>query len=239
MFSESADFYDLIYGRFKDYRTESERLAKLVRDRNPHAKMVLDVACGTGEHARHLRELGFSVDGVDIDPRFVELARGKNPEGRFLCQDMVDLNLEDTYDAVLCIFSSVGYLRTEERMRASIERMARHVVDGGLVLVEPWFEPGDMEDGFITMHTGENEDIKICRMSRTTLEGRISRLEFEYLVGRREGLERSREVHELGLFTRAEMERAFHDAGLEVQYDPEGLSGRGLYLGRRYRNGSS
>lgn len=233
MFSESADFYDLIYGRFKDYRAESERVAKMIRERNPAAKTILDVACGTGEHARHLRELGFYVDGVDVDPRFVELARRKNPSGRFFCQDMVELDLDDTYDAVLCLFSSVGYLRTEERLRASIERLARHVVEGGLVVVEPWFGPGEMEDGYIAMHTAEREDIKVCRMSRTTIEEEISRLEFEYLVGRREGLERRREVHELGLFTRAQMERAFHDAGLEVDYDPEGLLGRGLYVGRK------
>jgi SAM-dependent methyltransferase len=233
MFSESADYYDLIYGRFKDYRAESERLAEMIRDRVPGAKTILDVACGTGEHARHLRELGFTVDGVDVEPRFVELARRKNPSGRVFCQDMADLDLEDSYDAVISLFSSIGYLRTEERLRTAIERMAYHAVEGGLVVVEPWFGPGEMEDGYVAMHTAEDAEVKVCRMSRTTIEAEISRLEFEYLIGRRGGLERRSEVHELGLFSRAEMERAFHDAGLEVDYDPEGLFGRGLYLGRK------
>ena len=232
MFSESAEYYDLIYGRFKDYRAESERLAQMIRDRVPAAKTVLDVACGTGEHARHLHELGFTVDGVDVELRFVELARRKNPSGRFFAQDMADLDLPDTYDAVICLFSSVGYLRTEERLRASTARLARHAAECGLVVVEPWFGPGEMEDGYVTMHIAEDEEVKVCRMSRTTIEGVISRLEFEYLIGCRKGLERRREVHELGLFSRAQMERAFVDAGLEVDYDPAGF-GRGLYLGRK------
>jgi ubiquinone/menaquinone biosynthesis C-methylase UbiE len=66
MFSESAAFYDLIYTRFKDYRAESQRLAEIVRARTAAARTVLDVACGTGEHARHLTGLGFAVDGVDL-----------------------------------------------------------------------------------------------------------------------------------------------------------------------------
>ncbi len=233
MFSESAEFYDLIYRQFKDYRAESTRLVELLREHSPSAMSLLDVACGTGEHARYLGQAGYSVDGVDIEPTFVELAQRKNPDGRYFCQDMVELELDRTYDAVLCLFSSIGYVRTEIRLRRAIERFANHAVAGGLVVVEPWFKPGDMQDGYFGMQTAETEDVKVCRMARTTLSEGISRVEFEYLVARREGLERRGEVHELGLFTREQMEAAFRDAQLQVEYDPEGLFGRGLYFARK------
>ena len=61
----------------------------------------------------------------------------------------------------------------------------------------------------------------------------MSRLRFEYLVGSREGLRRESEVHELGLFTQQEMVKAFQSAGLTVEFDPDGLIGRGLYTARR------
>lgn len=71
MFSASVDYYDLLHRQVKDYGAESQRLAELIRGRAPAAKSVLDVACGTGEHARHLQGLGFTVDGVDVEPGFI------------------------------------------------------------------------------------------------------------------------------------------------------------------------
>lgn len=233
MFSESAAFYDFIYTRLKDYRGESQRLAELIRARSPAARSVLDVACGTGEHARYLAELGFAVDGVDLEPELVALAKRKNPTGRFVCQDMVELDLGRTYDAVVSLFSAIGYVRTEDRLRAAIAGMARHVTDGGVVAVEPWFEPGGLTDGYVSMQVAEDDETRLCRMSVTAVHDRLSRITFEYLIGREGRIERRSEVHELGLFTQAEMRAAFSAAGLTVAYDAEGLCGRGMYVGGR------
>lgn len=232
MFSESAEFYDAIYSRLKDYRAESQRLAELIRSRRPDATRLLDVACGTGEHARFLATLGFQVDGIDREAAFVKLAQAKNPDGRFSQADMADFDLGSRYDVVTCLFSSIGYAKTVAKLRRTLKSCARHIEAAGLVIVEPWFQPGEMTDGAIYLQTAEQLDLKVCRMSHTEVRGPISRLQFEYLVGRPGGLRRASEVHELGLFSRAEMQEAFRRAGLAVAYDSEGLSGRGLYVGQ-------
>ena len=69
MFSASAEFYDLIYSTFKDYRAEGEQIARLLRGLNPACESVLDVGCGTGEHARLLAAQGFRIDGIDLISR--------------------------------------------------------------------------------------------------------------------------------------------------------------------------
>jgi hypothetical protein len=46
------------------------------------------------------------------------------------------------------------------------------------------------------------------------------------------GTRRVSEIHELGLFTTEEMMNAFRETGLDVQHDPEGLIGRGLFIAR-------
>jgi SAM-dependent methyltransferase len=234
-YAAAAEFYDLLYLGRTDYRAETEVIARVIRAANPGARRILDVGCGTGEHLRHLRDMGFEVDGVDLEPAFVDLARRKSPEARIEVGDMATLSLPDRYDAVLSLFSAIGYVRTAERLRQAVACLAAHLTPSGVLMVEPWFEPGEITDRYLTMVTGEAEDLKVCRASRLVIDGTISRLEFGYLITRPEGLEQRSEVHELGLFTRAEMEEAFREAGLSVTVLSEAMGLRGLYVGRRTR----
>jgi ubiquinone/menaquinone biosynthesis C-methylase UbiE len=231
MFSESAALYDLIYKQFKDYSAESAEIARVIRSRTPTAKTVLDVACGTGEHALHLaRDHGFSVDGVDVEPQFIAIAQQKNPAGHFSCGDMADLELGRQYDAVLCLFSSIGYLKTINRVVAALWGFARHLRPSGAVIVEPSFVPGQLMTNRVMMHTADTEDQKICRMSRTEIEGRLLRLHFDYLIADTAGTRHCTEQHELGLFTVDEMQLAFRDAGFAATFDSAGPADRGLYV---------
>ena len=233
MFSASAELYDLIYSGFKDYPAEAASIAALIRRHSPDARCILDVACGTGEHARLLAaEHGFEVDGLDLEPGFVRIAQAKLAGGTVHLGDMTSFALPRRYDVVMCLFSAIGYVRTLARVRSTLERFRAHLGAGGIVLVEPWFPPGALDPGQIFAKTASADDVTVCRMSHTEIEGAVSRLRFEYLIGRSGGVERASEVHELGLFTVAELEDCFRAVELAVSYDPVGLSGRGLYVGR-------
>jgi hypothetical protein len=69
-------------------------------------------------------------------------------------------------------------------------------------------------------------------MSQVGVERRLSRIHFEYLVGRNGAIEHFIEAHELGLFTREELLSAFAEAGYAVSFDEAGPCGRGLYIAR-------
>ena len=60
-----------------------------------------------------------------------------------------------------------------------------------------------------------------------------SRLHFEYLVATPEGIDHVGEDHVLGLWPTERYVEAFERADLSVEHDPEGLMGRGLFVGRR------
>lgn len=232
MFDASAEFYDLIYATIKDYRNEAGQIARLLRQLNPSCKTLLDVACGTGEHARFLAEAGFIVDGLDIDAAFVRIARQKHPSGRFYEADMSQFQLPYRYDAVMCLFSSIGYLRTLDRVDQALTCFREHLAPGGIVVVEPWFAPGVLEHGRVALNTGDAAGIRVTRSSRVEVAGRLSRLHFDYEITDESGTRRASEVHELGLFTSAELLEAFRRAGLEANYDPQWFTDRGLYLAR-------
>jgi len=230
MFLESAELYDAIY-HFKNYARECERLRALIADAVPGARTILDVACGTGERARFLKQ-HYAIDGVDLNESYLRAARVKNPAGSYTRADMTDFDLAATYDAVTCLFSAIGYVRTAGRLQRAIACMARHVNPGGVLIVEPWLTPDDWKPGATFIHAGEIGADKVCRMSLSGQEGNLSVVQMHYLRGRPDGIEHYSERLELGLFTRDEMTRAFESANMEVGYDAEGLMGRGLYLAR-------
>jgi SAM-dependent methyltransferase len=233
MFSESAELYDLIYSSFKDYDAESAAIAKLIRDAHPRARSILDVACGTAEHARLLTgKHGFDVDGLDRDPTFVRIAREKLGDAKVFEGDMTSFALPRHYDVVQCLFSSIGYVRTLDNVHRTLQRFVAHLAPDGIVLVEPWFAPAVLQPGRISINTAESPTVRVARMALTEVDGRMSRIRFEYLIGRPTGIERAAEVHELGLFTTEEMLDCFEEAGLHVTHDPTGVDGRGLFLGR-------
>jgi SAM-dependent methyltransferase len=233
MFSESAELYDLIYSQFKNYPAEASALASLIRAEHPTARTVLDVACGTAEHARLLAEThGFDVDGLDLDPNFVRIARTKLTRGQVYEADMTSFAVPQKYDVVLCLFSAIGYVKTLANVRRTLERFRVHLAVDGIVIVEPWFAPGSLDSGYVSVSTAKSDGVAVARMTHTTVEGRLSTLRFDYLIGRASGIEHVTELHELGLFTTDEMLESFERAGLPATHDPKGLDDRGLFLAR-------
>jgi len=232
-YSAAADCYDLLYQE-KRYDEEAARVAAAIRMRAPHAATLLDVACGTGRHARHWAvDHAFTVAGIDLEPRFVARARARLAGARFSCGDMRDFDLGTAYDAVVCLFGSIGYVETLDGLHRAVAAMTRHVAARGVLTVEPWFEPGAMEEGFVVCHTGAGDGTRVCRMSRTTIDDGVSTLHFEYLIGTPAGIRRESEVHRLGLFTREQMTEAITRTGLICEYDPTGPTDRGLYIAYR------
>lgn len=231
MFRQSARIYDAVYA-WKDYAGESARVHALVQARKPGAATLLDVACGTGAHLAELRRW-YRCEGLDLDPELLAVARERLPDLPMQQGDMRDFDLGRRFDAVTCLFSSIGYLMTVEALEAAIAAMARHLEPGGVLVVEPWLSP----EAVMTPHVGavfvDEPELKIARVNNIEVDGRRSSFDFHYLVGTPASVEHFVERHELALFTREEHLAAFRAAGLQVEHDGEGLMGRGLYIGLR------
>jgi SAM-dependent methyltransferase len=108
---------------------------------------VLDLACGSGDHARRLARRDLDVLGVDIAPGLVahcrEAAAGDGlPTARFDQGDMRELAYEGVFDALLLLSGSFGFF-DEATNRDVLARMARALKAGGQVLVDV-FDPAEM-----------------------------------------------------------------------------------------------
>ena len=230
MYDKSAFYYDTIYS-WKNYRKESEKLHELIqRDKKTAGNTLLDAACGTGGHIAYLKE-HYSVEGLDINPRMLRLAREKLPGITFHRGDMCTFRLGKHYDVVTCLFSAIGHVKTRVRLRKAVRQMALHLVPGGLLTVEPWFTPEQWTVGHVSANFVDQPKLKLARIGISKRRGNLSVNDQHHLVGSPGKIEYFVEHFEMGLFPYEEYLRAFQDAGLEVGFESEGLMGRGLYLG--------
>jgi hypothetical protein len=111
--------------------------------------------------------------------------------------------------------------------------MTRHVIRGGLLIIEPWFTPETWHAPSVHADLVDEPELKIARVNTSFVDGRLSYFDLHYLIGTLEGTEHFVERHELGLFETAEVRDVLTRAGLAVTYDAEGLTDRGLFIGRR------
>lgn len=232
MYSRSAKYYDTIYS-FVDYRAAAAKLVERVRKENPGASSLLDVGCGTAKHCSYLDAEFEQIEGIDISPQLLEIARARLPDRAFHEGDMVNFSLDRQFDVVSCLFSVIGAAETLERMRGAIRNMAMHLRPGGLLLVEPWFSPETYWTGHVTSNHVDEKALKITWMYIAKKEALVSVLDINYLVGTPTGIEHFTEQHRLGLFTNEEYIEAFAAAGLQASYDAAGFVGRGLFTARR------
>ena len=233
MFIESAELYDAIYFAFKDYEAEAADIAQRLRAAHAGARTVLDVGCGTGEHARLLATRhGFEVDGLDRSADFVRLARAKHPAGEFYLGDMVDFAIPTRYDAIISMFSSIGYVQTLPKLEQAFTSFRKHLMSDGVVMVEPWFPPGVLTTGHHSTRSADIDGIHVERAGSMVIEGRISQLRFDYTITEAGHTRQATEIHELGLFTEAETLQAFSAAGLTAVHHAASPGNRGLYVAR-------
>ncbi|SFB47821.1 dTDP-3-amino-3,6-dideoxy-alpha-D-glucopyranose N,N-dimethyltransferase/dTDP-3-amino-3,4,6-trideoxy-alpha-D-glucopyranose N,N-dimethyltransferase/N-methyltransferase [Amycolatopsis marina] len=231
---ELAEIYDAIYlGRGKDYRAEVRVVLDLARDRLDRTpNSLLDVACGTGAHLRHFTAEVSHVEGLELSPDMRQIAAERLPETTVHGGDMREFVLHDRFDVLTCMFSSIGYLRDQRELDATLRCFAAHLTGGGVVVVEPWYFPESFLSGYVSSDVVRAGEQTIARMSHSVLDGTATLMRIHYVVGHPEqGIRHFTGEHRITLFDRSQYERAFVAAGLTVEYVPGGPSGRGLFVG--------
>lgn len=140
-----ADAYDTLY-QTKDYDRECAALETIFR-RYATGPMdsILDLGCGTGNHAVRLAERGYHVVGVDRSAGMLDAARAKatglieTGSVSFIQSDLRDLELERTFDVVVLLFAVMGYQTDNSAALAALKTARRHLRPGGLLVFDVWY----------------------------------------------------------------------------------------------------
>lgn len=136
-----SPLYDALYAD-RD-RREAEQTVDLITHYLPKNKFnsLLDLGCGRGRHAIALAEQNYRVTGVDLSPKSIEAAREQahktnlDEKVAFHIGDMRE-PLDQTFDAVLNLFTSFGYFESDEENQKVIRNMSAMTRRGGRVVID-------------------------------------------------------------------------------------------------------
>jgi SAM-dependent methyltransferase len=234
-YETSARIYDLLYTGtgIKDYPAESAELRRIIEELSPGAKTLLDVACGTGAHLAELR-LWYEVEGADLSPAMLAVARDRLPGIQLHEADMRTIDLGRTFDVVICLFSSIGYITDPPEMRSAVARLAAHVAPGGVLILDGWVRPGDWREGFRPQpDIAQDDETLVVRLSFARREGNVTDMDMHHLVQTAEGIDYFVENHRLALTPTQDYVSAVEDAGLAARVIPNYMPARDRIVGVR------
>ena len=144
--------YDLIAHRWQDPEQplsglpQHERALQFVRTRG----YALDVGCGcNGRLADLLRQLGFSVEGIDVSERMIALAKQRQPTLRFYHADVCQWELPRKYDFITG-WDSIWHVPLLEQGRVLQKLCAGLNHEGVLIFTTGGVEqPGEVQDDYM------------------------------------------------------------------------------------------
>lgn len=118
-------------------------------------KDVLELASGSGVMAKILKERGYNVIASDLSKDMKEAAK-QNFDGEYLIMNMIDFQLDQKFDLILCICDSMNYLASEEEMNKMFGNVYHHLKDDGVFIFDMHhkarideFEDEYIEEGFV------------------------------------------------------------------------------------------
>lgn len=102
------------------------------------SRRLLDLGCGSGEHTRFLKALGFEVTGVDASRSQLKAARQADPGGRYLQAGLTALEreLEAGQGGALCLGNTLPHLCEDSEVRAFFSGLARLLRPGAPLLLQ-------------------------------------------------------------------------------------------------------
>lgn len=130
---------------------------------------ILDVPCGFGRHSSALHARGHEVTGLDLSADQLAIAEERHPGPTYLRGDM-RRPPPGPFDAVLNLFTSIGYLATPADDLQALRAWHDVLVPGGQVLIETMhrdrlarlYEPGAERP------VGDTGAVEIARMDWLT-----------------------------------------------------------------------
>ena len=221
-----ADHYDFFYNE-KDYESECDLLEQaFLRFRKEPILTILDMGCGTGNHAIPLARRGYQVHGVDLSEHMLAHALSKsqretfNHSPVFSHGDIRNVELGEKFDAVLMMFAVLGYQLTNQDVLSTFDTVRKHLKPGGLFIFDVWYGPAVLavrpSQRIKIIPTSDGEVIRVASGSLDTIH-QISEVKYHFwhILGDKM-VNENEEVHQMRFFFAQELALFLSSCGFEL-----------------------
>lgn len=147
IFGKYADFYDLLY-QDKDYKGECDAIEEIfTKYSKKKIVSILDLGCGTGNHAFIFHEKGYRILGVDRSDVMLTNAKNKllklkdQKNIRFEIGDIRNWKTDEKFDAVVMLFAVLGYQLENKDVFEAFTTVKKHLKSSGLFIFDVWYGP--------------------------------------------------------------------------------------------------
>lgn len=199
-----ATHYDLIF-QDKDYHYESNFIKRIIKERKPEARSILDVGCGTGTHLNLLKDDFHDLYGVDVNPEMIREAKKKSTMIKYSVGSMADFKLGRKFDVLISLYSVFNYNLSIRDARKSLTNFKKHLNRNGLVVLA-LYTPSNFEKK-VSLHVGKNNGIEAVKINEfsTDKKTRIETSNYFVLLKDKNGINFFTELnHKYRIYAAAE-----------------------------------
>jgi SAM-dependent methyltransferase len=238
VFGNYARYYDLLY-RDKDYVGEAQFIHRLIQTHAPNAQNILELGCGTGNHAVLLAKEGYQIHGVDFsqemlqkaDSRLSQLPLDLGSKLKFYCGDIRQVRLNQTFDVVISLFHVISYQIANEDLLATFATVKEHLKPGGIFIFDVWYGPAVLsEPPTIRVKRLEDEKIFVTRIAEPVMHPNENLVDVNYQVFIRDKIsnivEELQETHHMRYLFKPEVELLLREFQMQIIAFCEWMSDR-------------
>lgn len=237
VFTDYARYYDFLY-QDKNYHTEADYVAGLIRKFHPAARSILEFGSGTGIHAGLLFKKGFMVHGVERSKemltRSLAMTEKMNAEPdqlAFSPGDIRDIRLNKHFDAVISLFHVISYQTTNEDVTAVFENARRHLNPDGIFIFDVWYGPAVLtQRPEVRVKRMADKKMEVTRLAEPSLQPNSNLVDVNYHVFVRDRAKSTvkelQENHVMRYFFKPEIELFASRDGMKILNTEEWLTGK-------------